>query len=138
MKLSKAQREQLKNKFGGHCAYCGDELNDKWHADHIEAVDRILAWCPKRGVKSTGEMNKPHLDTIENLNPSCVPCNINKHSMSLESWRKSIEHYRDVQLLRDSTHARHLHRFGLIEIKPDPVVFFFESYQLESCQCVEQ
>lgn len=46
--------------------------------------------------------------------------------MPLESWRRSIAHYRDVQLLRDSTHARHLHRFGLIEIKPDPVVFFFE------------
>ena len=128
MKLSKAQREQLKNKFGGHCAYCGCDLSDKWHADHIEAVDRVLAWCPKRGVKSTGEMHKPHLDTIENLNPSCVPCNINKHSMSLESWRKSIAHYRDVQLLRDSTHARHLHRFGLIEIKDKPVVFFFEIY----------
>ena len=128
MKLTKAQREQLKNKFGGHCAYCGCDLSDKWHADHIEAVDRVLAWCPKRGVKSTGEMHKPHLDTIENLNPSCVPCNINKHSMSLELWRKSIAHYRDVQLLRDSTHARHLHRFGLIEIKDKPVVFFFEIY----------
>lgn len=126
MKLTKTQREELKQKYDGHCAYCGSVLGDKWHADHIEAVDRVLAFCPKRGIKSTSEMHKPHLDTIENLNPSCVPCNINKHSMSLESWRKSIAHYRDVQLLRDSGTARHLHRFGLLEIKQDPVVFYFE------------
>ena len=127
MKLSKAQREQLKNKFGGHCAYCGDELNDKWHADHIEAVKRDIIHVGG-GKLISGEMTRPHLDTIENMNPACVPCNSNKSSMSLEHWRNSIAHYRDVQLLRDSTHARHLHRFGLIEIKPDPVVFFFEKW----------
>lgn len=125
MKLNKAQREQLKNKFKGHCAYCGDELNGKWHADHIEAVKRDIIHVGG-GKLISGEMTRPHLDTIENMNPACVPCNSNKSSMSLELWRKMIEHYRDVQLLRDSTHARHLHRFGLIEIKPDPVVFFFE------------
>ncbi|MFI7962382.1 HNH endonuclease, partial [Acinetobacter baumannii] len=37
--------------------------------------------------------------------------------------------YCDVQLLRDSTHARHLLRFGLIEIKTKPVTFFFENYK---------
>ena len=128
MKLNKAQREQLKNKFGGHCAYCGCELGSKWHADHIEPVDRVMVDCEKRGIKTTNQMHKPHLDTIENLNPACVPCNSNKSSMSLKSWRSLLTHYRDVQLLRDSTHARHLHRFGLIEIKNDPVVFFFETY----------
>ena len=40
MKLTKAQREQLKNKFGGHCAYCGDQLGDKWHADHLAPIYR--------------------------------------------------------------------------------------------------
>jgi len=128
MKLTKAQREQLKNKFGGHCAYCGCDLSDKWHADHIEAVKRELISVPNVGIRTTGELTRPHLDTIENMNPACVPCNSNKSSMSLESWRKLIAHYRDVQLLRDSTHARHLHRFGLIEIKSDPVVFFFEKW----------
>lgn len=128
MKLTKAQREQLKNKFGGHCAYCGCDLGDKWHADHIEPVDRVMVDCEKRGIKTSNQMHKPHLDTIENLNPACVPCNSNKSSIPLEKWRDAIAHYRDVQLLRDSTHARHLHRFGLIEIKDKPVVFFFEIY----------
>lgn len=128
MNLNKKQRAELKMKFGGHCAYCGCELSDKWHADHIEPVDRVMVDCEKRGIKTTNQMHKPHLDKIENLNPACVPCNSNKSSIPLEKWRDAIAHYRDVQLLRDSTHARHLHRFGLIEIKNDPVMFFFETY----------
>ena len=40
MKLTKTQREELKQKYAGRCAYCGDGLTDKWHADHLEAVVR--------------------------------------------------------------------------------------------------
>ena len=128
MKLTKQQRTDLKMKFGGHCAYCGCGLGDKWHADHIEAVKRDLEFIPGVGLRTTSEMLRPQNDTIENMNPACAPCNTNKSSMSLELWRSLLTHYRDVQLLRDSTHARHLHRFGLIEIKSEPVVFFFEKY----------
>lgn len=130
MKLTKSQRVELKNKFGGHCAYCGDQLGDKWHADHIEAVKREIEHVGGGVLRTTNEMLRPQNDTIENLNPACIPCNQNKSSMSLKSWRSLLTHYRDVQLLRDSTHARHLHRFGLIEIKADPVVFFFEKYEV--------
>ncbi|WP_151981540.1 HNH endonuclease [Acinetobacter guerrae] len=131
MKLTKTQRSELKMKFGGHCAYCGEVLGDKWHADHIEAVKRDIVHVGG-GKLVSGEMTQPQNHTIENMNPSCVACNINKSSMSLEGWRKMIAHYRDVQLLRDSTHARHLIRFGLIEIKPDPVVFYFEQCEVHN------
>ena len=40
-KLSKKeQRQILKMKYGGRCAYCGEELGDRWHADHIKPVLR--------------------------------------------------------------------------------------------------
>lgn len=29
MKLNKQQRAELKQKFGGHCAYCGELLGDQ-------------------------------------------------------------------------------------------------------------
>ncbi len=33
MALTKKQREKLRMKFGGRCAYCGCELPEKgWHA----------------------------------------------------------------------------------------------------------
>lgn len=91
MRLNKKQRAELKMKFGGHCAYCGDQLGDKWHADHIEAVKLDIIHVGG-GKLISGEITKPHLDTIENMNPACIPCNSNKSSMPLESWRRSIAH----------------------------------------------
>lgn len=44
MKLSKAERAALKQKFDGRCAYCGCELGDRWHADHVRPVTRLSEW----------------------------------------------------------------------------------------------
>ena len=120
MKLTKIQREELKQKYGGHCAYCGEVLGSKWHADHLIAVVRDL---------TTGKPEKPEHDVIENLMPACPPCNHNKRSLSLENWRDLLTHYRDVQVIRDCSQFRHLVRFGLIDIKKEPLVFYFEKYE---------
>ena len=61
MRLNKKQREELKQKYDGHCAYCGELLGDKWHADHLVAVVRDL---------TTGKPEKPENDTYENLMPA--------------------------------------------------------------------
>ena len=127
MKLTKAQREQLKNKFGGHCAYCGCDLGDKWHADHIEAVKRDIIHVGG-GKLVSGEMTRPHLDTIENMNTACVSCNLNKSSMSIEGWRGVLGGYCKA-LIRDSHTFRHSLRFGLVAFTDKPVMFFFETYQ---------
>lgn len=119
MKLTEAQRAELKMKFGGMCAYCGNPLNDKWHPDHLEAVVRDL---------KTGKPTKPENDVYENLMPACPPCNLNKRSMSLESWRSLLAHYRDVQVIRDCAQIRHLMRFGLVNFVQEPVVFYFENF----------
>ena len=122
MKLTKAQRAELKQKFGGHCAYCGELLGDKWHADHHIAIRR----------NGDGTSLNPENDNYENLMPACAPCNHNKRSMSLESWRDLLTHYRDVQVVRDCSQIRHLIRFGLIEIKANPVVFYFERCEVRN------
>lgn len=41
MALTKKQRAELRMKFGGLCAYCGCELGEKWHADHVKPVIRF-------------------------------------------------------------------------------------------------
>jgi len=38
MRLSKAEREQVRLKYGGRCAHCGDALGDRWHSDHFAPV----------------------------------------------------------------------------------------------------
>lgn len=123
MKLNKQQRDELKQKFGGHCAYCGELLGDKWHADHLVAVVRDL---------TTGKPEKPENDTYENLMPACTACNHNKRSLSLESWRSLLAHYRDIKVPRDCSQIRHLMRFGLVEFIQKPVTFYFESYEVKN------
>lgn len=125
MKLTMAQRAQLKQKFGGRCAYCGEMLGDRWHADHVEAVERKLALVPGRGVVCTKDVHRPERDTIDNLNPACAPCNIDKHTMTLEGWRRKLQDACGV-LMRNQPTYRHAVRYGLVQETGARVVFHFE------------
>ena len=119
MRLTKAQRQALREKFGGRCAYCGGQLGERWHADHIQPVVRN-DW-----LKVPRSPNHPERHVFENLNPACAPCNIDKRSLSLEDWRLMIQRSADV-LTRDVSTFRRAVRYGLVEIKAPAVEFFFE------------
>lgn len=125
MKLSKAERAALREKFAGRCAYCGDPLGERWHADHLEAVERKMGFVPGKGLICIGGVHKPENDCLANMMPSCPPCNIDKHIMSLENWRVKLSRSLDV-LQRNQPTFRHAMRFGLLELKPAPIVFYFE------------
>lgn len=126
MKLTKPQRAALREKFGGKCAYCGGELGDKWHADHIEPVVRN-DWFKRAGFTTPPRgPDYPHRDTLENLNPACPPCNIDKHSFTLEFWRGQIERSNEV-LMRDNSTFRRALRYGLVQLAKAPVIFHFEA-----------
>jgi len=122
VKLTKSQRDQLRGKFGGRCAYCGQELGARWHADHMLPV--------LRGYAETTDIN-PHgimhmaRDTIENLVPACASCNLDKASYSLEQWRTKLAGS-VASLARYSSTWRHAHRFGLVADTAATVVFHFE------------
>lgn len=132
--MNPAQRLALFNKYGGNCAYCGQSLPEKgWHADHIEAIVRDFEWkkvendprgWSHRAVQ-TGTCAHPERMRIDNLNPSCRACNINKSSMSLEHWRGMLEQL--IRVLRDNyAPFRHAERFGLVAVAETKVVFYFE------------
>lgn len=131
MKLTKIQRSTLREKFGGRCAYCGQPLGEKWHADHIEAVERELKYVRGEGLVATGKLHRPERDTLANLNPACPPCNLDKHAMTLEDWRGMIERSNDV-LARDVSTFRRAVRYGLVQLEPKPVVFYFERLAAEA------
>ncbi len=79
----------------GKCAYCGCELPKLWHIDHIEPI--VRDWL-------NGDCKNPHLkDNIENHNPSCAPCNIQKNSYSLEQFRENIKQFINSLLLPMNT-----------------------------------
>lgn len=118
MKLSKAERESVRLKYDGLCAYCGELLPERWHADHLEPV--VRDW-----YKSGAPASRPENDHLANMMPACPPCNIDKHSIRLEDWRGMIERSNDV-LLRDNGTFRRAVRYGLVISKVRPVVFYFE------------
>ncbi|EEJ6627192.1 HNH endonuclease [Salmonella enterica subsp. enterica] len=138
MALTRKQRERLRMKFGGRCAYCGCELPEKgWHADHVQAVLRKSERCMKaaeKGIfrlKSTGDVFRPEADCPENIFPSCAPCNLLKTTYSLEMFRKQV--FLQVERgRRSSVNFRTAERFGLISVVNKPVVFWFEQYEGEN------
>ncbi|MGP3122693.1 HNH endonuclease [Serratia nevei] len=134
-KLTKAQRTVLREKFGGRCAYCGCELPEKgWHADHLEPVMREFEQdmaAAEKGLfklKATGKVLHESRDAIENLNPACAPCNLFKTTFSLETFREQIAAQAE-RARAYSVNFRTAERFGLIEVKPAPVVFWFERHR---------
>lgn len=133
MKPSKGEREELKQKYGCRCAYCGCLLGEKWHLDHIEPVVRHSKYDrEKQKFVSTGQLGIPDNDCLANLTPACVPCNIDKGSNSLEGWRAYL-HERIVEgLRRNSSTFRHAERFGMVRIEIAPLVFWFERYKAET------
>lgn len=118
MRLSKAERERVRTMFDGRCAYCGDALAERWHADHVEAIRREW-WKP------TGGMERPENDHAGNLMPACAPCNLDKHAMTIEQWRGKLTNGPGV-LSRNHPTYRHAVRFGLVKETAAPVVFHFE------------
>lgn len=141
MRLTPKQRVELRMKFGGRCAYCGELLLEKgWHADHVEAVHREwwkrkpkISWEVVDGKFIQKEEKQkvglliPQNDTLDNLFPSCRACNLDKHCMSLETWRGIVQDKVGV-LRRNYSAFTHAERFGLVQEIVKPVVFWFEQY----------
>lgn len=117
--IKKSDRLIVFNKYNGRCAYCGVELINGFHVDHIEPRQRGRIGDPR-------VINGPN--HIENYNPSCASCNINKSTFSIEQWRHELK--RKIQILRrDSTNFNLIERFELISINEIDVVFYFEKLQ---------
>jgi hypothetical protein len=123
-KLTKAERELVRLRYQGRCAYCGDQLGQRWHADHFEPIRR--KWWTKEGG-----MERPQHDKLDNLFPACPPCNIDKHAMSLDAWRRKLQDACGV-LSRGHATYRHAVRFGLVAETGAVVVFHFERAEQES------
>ena len=113
----KEEREFIKNKYGGRCAYCGCILPEKWHVDHLKPIIRDL--------ENKNKCEFPEFDTLENKMPSCPSCNILKNSMGIDSFRNVIKGF-IKSLNRDSTQYKVAKRYGLITETNKGVRFHYE------------
>ena len=78
MYISKKDREIIKQKFGGKCAYTGTELKDDWQVDHVEPL--IRNWWT-----NTVMFEDNH--KLDNMFPVQKIVNHYKGSLDLETFR---------------------------------------------------
>lgn len=130
MLMKKAERQLIFNKYGGKCAYCGCKLEKGWHVDEIEPVRRN--WTYVEDTTTGFDIKKKYIGcihperfSIENQNPACASCNINKHSMTLEEFRSSIKGFMK-HLNEVSTQYKIAKRYGLVRESGIEVKFYFE------------
>lgn len=108
--LSKDMRAQVYAMYGGHCAYCGREIDiTEMQVDHVQAV--YLG----------GE------DEMANYRPACRSCNFYKSTMRVEGLREQLGLI--VGRLEKMLTFRLALAYGLIQITGRPVKFYFEEYE---------
>jgi hypothetical protein len=110
--------------FDGRCAYCGNELGAKMHADHVEPCIRVATDPWSQPIKPY--MIKPERNTVANMMPACAPCNLHKGGHSLEGWRLYLERSAEI-MRRDYSTFRAGVRFGIIAVNEQPIRFYFET-----------
>jgi len=135
--MGKLQRQLIFDKYGGKCAYCGCDLQKGWHVDEILPVIRGSVYIlddngkriydhQKGEYKTKPTVKHPERFHIDNQNPSCASCNINKHSMPLEDFRKLIKGFLK-HLNEISTQYKIAKRYGLVSETEIEVKFYFET-----------
>ena len=121
MAKKKIDREEVYNKCGGHCAYCGNEITIKqMQIYHIEPLFRNHTDRQLEHYKRERGTNE-----IDNLLPSCGRCNRWKSTFTLEQFRKVVKTSID-RLERDAPNYNLARDFGLITENKVEVVFYFE------------
>lgn len=118
-RLTKAQRLQVYEKYGGKCAYCGSHIRlDEMQVDHIKPLALGGA------------------DDISNLAPACRMCNFYKSTLTLEKFREQLGLLKG-RLEKDFTYRLAL-KYGLIRECNRPVGFFFEQHRDEEAELAER
>jgi 5-methylcytosine-specific restriction endonuclease McrA len=132
MYVSKKDREIIRLKFGGRCAYSGTELEPDWQIDHVNPI--VRNWWT-----NTVLFEKEH--NINNMFPVQKTINHYKGSMFLElfrTWYLGGLHERLKQIPKNPRTENGQKRkdyllkiagyFGITENKPFSGNFYFETF----------
>ena len=131
--MKKSDRELIRQKFGGRCAYSGTILEDDWQIDHIKPI--IRNWYD-------GTVTFKENDCLGNMVPVQKAINHYKHSLRLDefrTWYLGGLHERLRKLPKNPKTARSIKRkeymlkvagyFGITTDKPFDRIFYFEKYK---------
>ncbi len=127
--ISKKQREEIKQKFGGLCGYSGTPLEDDWQVDHIKPL--VRSW-----LDGTPMFPSAHYE--DNLIPCQKLVNHYKGSLDLETFRmrllslhKRMDKPKNPKTDKSKRRKEYLNKvasyFGITPTKPFSGTFYFES-----------
>ena len=119
--ISKKIRETVYNKYNGHCAYCGCEIEMKdMQVDHIQPKYRgYFQYALEVGS-----------DDISNLNLSCRMCNYYKGMSDLEVFRNKLKGTLMPNVQRPFI-FRLAEKYGMVEVKEWDGKFYYEKIKKE-------
>jgi len=129
--IPKAMRLKVYEKYHGHCAYCGKEIQMKeMQVDHITPV-MWSYYGSKRQLEEIQQMVADgKMDSLDNYMPSCRSCNYYKGMGDIEALRQRILTQLD-HTCRSSFQVRLAMQYGMIEYKPWDGKFYFEKQKEE-------
>jgi 5-methylcytosine-specific restriction endonuclease McrA len=117
-------RQTVYEKYDKRCAYCGCYL---FYIKDMQ-VDHFVSKFHFK-FKMAEKYTDKELNDIDNLMPSCRICNKWKSCHSVEQFRFEIESQLD-KLNEYSSNFRFAKKYGLIEEKQQPILFYFEKQKL--------
>lgn len=79
-------REKIKNKYHGMCAYTGKPLEEDWQIDHVISKQLVDYYFRHKNEKI-------EVDSEDNLMPTLRIVNHYKRAYSLEGFRKYMENF---------------------------------------------
>jgi hypothetical protein len=124
--MTKAERIKVYNKYGGHCAYCGNAIDIKdMQVDHIVAKRAHPLYT--RNIT---------IDGINNFNPACRRCNHYKRANTIEVFRNMLNtlHKR----VRDIYINKVAEDYGIIKVEAWDGKFYFERMENDGLLSREQ
>lgn len=78
-----------------------------------------------------GDMDSEQLNDISNFIPACRQCNLYKSTFELEEFRERLKDTMMKNLRKDFRYRLAV-KYGLIEEKEQPIVFYFEKMEEKS------
>lgn len=132
MRISKKNRETIKNKFNGLCAYTGKPLGDDWQVDHMTSKFK----------HSFSENCYEEVNHIDNLLPAIGIVNHYKRSLDLEGFRRYMITFHNrlaklpkkTSVKRTEKRIEYLNKiaslFNISKDKPFDGIFFFEKFSI--------
>lgn len=127
--MKKDLREQVYQKYKGHCAYCGVPIAIKdMQVDHVIPRSFYLDYVKNRFrvPDFLSHLSESDVNHIDNLMPACRVCNKWKSAHDLELFRNELQEQVN-RLNKYSANYRMALKYNQIKEQQTPIKFYFET-----------